>query len=231
MPGDSSTSDSDSDSDSGSSDGSALGEALPQPAGAPSQTDWAPSAPVAPGAPVTSGLAPAYGATPAAPAECRDTPRVRGLPAAVEAALVAQGAAVVGPPDISELLAQALETYRREVAGGEWAAPAATGTDADVGELIVHALAASRVLSTPDVAMGAEEAVGGRVELRQPREVDCGRTSAERSMERVQEGAVDLGAVAPCGGRTEVEGVEEWMWEWREWRKVAPRDPCPAGSV
>ena len=33
---------------------------------------------------------------------------MKGLPAAVQAALVAHGAAVTGPPDISELLAQAL---------------------------------------------------------------------------------------------------------------------------
>ena len=82
-----------------------------------------------------------------------------------------------------------------------------------------------------DVATGAEEAVEERVELRQPREVDTGRTSAERSVERVREGAMDQGAVAPCGGRTEVGGVEEWMWEWREWRKVARGEPCPAGLV
>ena len=36
-------------------------------------------------------------------------------------------------------------------------------------------------------------------------------------------------AVAPYGGRTVVEGVEEWMWEWREWRVVAPGEPCPGG--
>ena len=59
---------------------------------------------------MTSGLAPAYGAPPA-PAECRDAPPMRGLPAAVQAAPGAQGTAAPGPPDISELLAQALETY------------------------------------------------------------------------------------------------------------------------
>ena len=203
-------------------------EALPQPA--PAKLTEAPPALVAPGEPVTSGLAPLYGAKPA-PVKSRETPPMKGLPAAVQAALVAQGAAVVRPPDISELLAQALDTYRQEVAGGEWATPAATGTDANVGELIAHALAASRpkgVVSTPDVAKEAEEAVE---ELRQLGEVGSGRKSAERSMARMQEGVVDLGAVAPCRGRTDVEGVEEWMWEWREWRKVAPRGPCPAGLV
>ena len=141
---------------------------------------------------------------------------------------------MVGPRDISELLAPALETYLWEVADGEWAPPAATRTDADVGELIAHPPAASRpkgVVSTPDVATGAEEAVEGRVELRQPREVDTGRTGAERIMERLQEGAMDQGAVAPCGGRMEVEGVEEWNSEWMKWRKVAPGEPCVAGLV
>ena len=64
---------------------------------------------------------------------------MRGLPAAVQAAHVAQEAAVVRPPDISELVAQALDTYRREVAGGEWAALAASRMEADLGELIAQA--------------------------------------------------------------------------------------------
>ena len=213
----------------------ALGEALPQPAAQvpPSKRTGAPPAPAVPGAPVTGGLAPAYGATPA-PVECRGAPPMEGLPTAVQVAPVAQGATVAGPPDISELLAQALETYRREAAGGAQAEPAAMGTHSDVGELIAQALATSRqqgVVSTPDVATLAREAVEERVELRQPRDVDAGSTSAEQSVERMQEGAMDHGDVAPCGGRTEVEGVEEWMWEWREWRKVAPRELCPAGLL
>ena len=121
---------------------------------------------------------------------------------------MAQGEAMVSPADISELLEKAPETYRREVAGSEWAAPTAPGTDADVGELIAKALATSRpkgVVSTPDVAKGAEEAVEGRVELRQPREVDSERT-AQQSMARMQEGAVDLEAVAPCGGVRRLRG-------------------------
>ena len=85
----------------------------------------------------------------------------------VQATPAEQGAAVVSPAKISELLAQALERYRQDLAGGKWAPPAATGTDVDVGELIAQALAASRpkgVVSTPDVAKGAEEAVEERVE-------------------------------------------------------------------
>ena len=208
-------------------------EALPQPAAQVprAKPTGAPPTPALPGAPVTSGLGPAYGATPA-PAECRDAPPMKGLLAAMQAAPLAQGAAVAGPPDMSALLAQSMEAYGREAAGGEQAEPAATWTDGDVGELIAQALAPSRhqgVVSTPDVATGAEEAVERRVKLRQRREVGAGRTSAERGVERMQEGVMDQGAVAPCGGCTEVEGVEEWMWEWREWRKVAPGEPCPPG--
>ena len=47
----------------------------------------------------------------------------------------------------------------------------------------------------------------------------------------MQQGAIDQGAVAPCGGRTEAEGVENWMWEWREWRKVPRGEPCLAGLL
>ena len=39
------------------------------------------------------------------------------------------------------------------------------------------------------------------------------------------------GVVEPSGRRTKGEGVEDWMWEWREWRQVAPGEPCPAGLV
>ena len=111
----------------------APGEALPQPA--PAAPTEAPPAPVAPGEPVLGVLAPTHGAQ-SAPVGSGDAPPMRGLPAAVPAEPMAQEAAVVRPPDIGELLAQALDTYRREVAGGEWAARAATGTEADVGELI-----------------------------------------------------------------------------------------------
>ena len=100
--------------------------------------------------------------------------------------------------------------------------------------MIAGALAASRqqgAVGSLDVATVAEEAVGEPVELGQPRDVDTGRTSAERSVERMQDGAVDQRAAAPCGGRTEGEEVEEWMWNWTEWRRVAPGEPCPAGMV
>ena len=39
------------------------------------------------------------------------------------------------------------------------------------------------------------------------------------------------GVVEPSGEHAKVEGVEDWMWEWREWRHVVPREPCPAGLV
>ena len=35
----------------------------------------------------------------------------------------------------------------------------------------------------------------------------------------------------PSGERAKVEGVEDWIREWREWRQVAPAEPCPAGLV
>ena len=35
----------------------------------------------------------------------------------------------------------------------------------------------------------------------------------------------------PSGERAKVEGVEEWMWEWRKWRQVARGEPRPAGLV
>ena len=47
----------------------------------------------------------------------------------------------------------------------------------------------------------------------------------------MQERAADGGAVEPSGARAEVQGVEDGMWEWREWRQVAPGEPCPAGPV
>ena len=39
------------------------------------------------------------------------------------------------------------------------------------------------------------------------------------------------GVVEPSGECCKVEGVEDWMWERREWRQVAPGVPCPAGLV
>ena len=72
----------------------------------------------------------------------QDAPPMRGPMAEVQAASAAQEAAATGPRDISQLLAQALDTYRQEAAGGEGAAQAAPGSEADVGELIAQALAA-----------------------------------------------------------------------------------------
>ena len=60
----------------------------------------------------------------------------------MQAAHATQEAAAPGPRDISELLAQVLDAYPREAAGGEGAAPAAPGSGADVGELMAQALAA-----------------------------------------------------------------------------------------
>ena len=50
--------------------------------------------------------------------------------------------AAAGLRDISELLAQALEAYRRTAAGGDGVAPEGPGRGADTGELIAQALAA-----------------------------------------------------------------------------------------
>ena len=43
--------------------------------------------------------------------------------------------------------------------------------------------------------------------------------------------AADDGAVEPRGELEEIEGVEDSMWEWREWRQLAAGDQCPAGLV
>ena len=48
-------------------------------------------------------------------------------------------------------------------------------------------------------------------------------------MPEAQAPAVGGGVVQPSGERAKGEGVEDWMWEWREWRQVAPGEPCPAG--
>ena len=41
-------------------------------------------------------------------------------------------------------------------------------------------------------------------------------------MLEAQAPAVGGGVVEPSGARAKGEGVEDWMWEWREWRQVAP---------
>ena len=79
---------------------------------------------------VPSGPPPSHGVQGATPM-AGPTAEERAADAAQEAA-----AAATGPRDISELLPQALDAYRREAAGREGAAPAARRREADVGELI-----------------------------------------------------------------------------------------------
>ena len=122
----------------------------------------------------------------------------------------------VGAHDISELLAQALEAYRRTAAGGDGAAPEAPGRGADAGELIAQAL--------PAVAPRAEGAKEKPSEV-----VASGGQDAGRGVPEAQAPAEGGGVVEPSGRRAKGEGVEEWMWEWREWHQVAPGEPCPAG--
>ena len=160
--------------------------------------------------PVPGGPPPTHGV--------QDAPPMGGLTAEVQAANAAQEAAAAGPRDISELLAQALDAYRREAAGDEGAAQAAPGSEADVGELIAQALAA--------VAPRTEEA------KEEPSEgADSGGRGTGRGVQETQAQAMGSGVVEPSGERAKVEGVEDWMWEWREWRQVAPGEPCPAGLV
>ena len=124
----------------------------------------------------------------------------------------AQEAAVAGPRDISELLAQALEEYRRTAVRSGGAAP----EGADAGELIAQALAA--------VAPRTEGAKETSTEA-----VSSGGQDAGRGVPKAQTPAGGGGVMEPSGGRAKGKGVEEWMWEWREWRQVAPGEPCPAG--
>ena len=136
-----------------------------------------------------------------------------GRPTAGERAVdAAQEAAVAGSRDISELLAQALEAYRRTAAGSGGAAP----EGADAGELIAQALAA--------VAPRTEGAKETPMEA-----VSSGGQDAGRGVRKAQTPAEGGGVVEPSGGRAKGEGVEDLMWEWREWRQVAPGEPCPAG--
>ena len=138
-----------------------------------------------------------------------------GRPTAGEqAGDAAQEAAMAGLRDISELLAQALEAYRLTAAGGDGAAP----ERADAGELIAQALAA--------VAPRAEWAKEKPSEV-----VALGGQDAERGVPEAQTPAEGGWVVEPSGRRAKEEGVEEWMWEWREWRQVAPGEPCLAGRA
>ena len=119
---------------------------------------------------------------------------------------------MAGPRDISELLAQALEEYRRTAVKSGGTVP----EGADAGELIAQALAA--------VAPRTEGAKGTPTEA-----VSSGGQDAGRGVPRAHTPAEGGGVVEPSGGRAKGEGVEDWMWEWREWRQVAPGEPCPAG--
>ena len=138
--------------------------------------------------------------------------------AEVQAPSAAQEAAAASPRDISELLAQALDAYRREAAGGEGAAQAAPGSEADIGKLIAHALAAV----TPRTEEATEEP---------SEEADSGGRGTGRGVQETQAQAMGSGVVEPSGERAKVEGVEDWMWEWRQWRQVVPGEPCPAALV
>ena len=126
--------------------------------------------------PVPGGLPPTHGV--------QDEPFMRGLPAEVQAAPAAQDAAAARPRAISELLAQALDKYRREAAGGKGAAQAAPGKEADVGGLIAQALAAV----TPRVEEAKEEL---------SKESGSGGQGTERAVTETQERAADDGAVEP----------------------------------
>ena len=187
--------------------------AEPQPefpaAGSPSRTVQMPDPAVPREAPpvVPTGLEPVVpgGMQGAAPAGRTTAGEQAGEDAAQEAA-------VAGPRDISELLAQALEEYRRTALRSGGAAP----EGADAGELIAQALAA--------VAPRTEGAKEASTEA-----VSSGGQDAGRGVPKAQTPAGGGGVVEPSGGRTKGEGVEEWMWEWREWRQVAPGEPCPAG--
>ena len=141
------------------------------PRGAPPVVPTGPE-PVVPG----GGPPPTRGMQGAAP---------MGRPTAGEqAGDAAKEAAVAGPRDISELLAQALEAYRRTAAGSEGAAP----ERADAGELIAQALAA-----VAPRAEGAKE---------KPSEaVASGGQDAGRGVPEAQTPAEGGGVVEPSGRR------------------------------
>ena len=160
--------------------------------------------------PVPGGPPPTHGVQDATP---------MGPPTAkVQAANAAQEAAAAGPRDISELLAQALDAYQREAAGSEGATQAAPGNEADVGELIAQALAA--VARRP-----------GEAKEEPSERADLGGQGTGRVVQETPAQAMGGGVVEPSGESAKVEGVVEWMREWREWRQVAPGEPFPAGLV
>ena len=110
-----------------------------------------------------------------------------------QAGYAAQEEAVAGPRYISELLAQALEAYRRTAAGSDGAAP----EGADAGELIAQALAA--------VAPRAEEAKEKPSEA-----VASGGQEAGWGVPEAQTPAEGVGVLKPSGRRAKGEGVEDW---------------------
>ena len=158
--------------------------------------------------PLPSGPPPTHGGQGAAP--------MGGPTAGERAEDAAQEAAAAGPRDMSELLAQALDAYRRAAAGSEGAAPAAPGGEADVDNLIAQALAAVALRKE-----GAQEEPSERV--------DSGGQDTGRGVPEAQAQAMGSGVVEPSGESVKEEGVEDWMWEWRDWRQVATGKPCPAG--
>ena len=190
---------------------------VPQPghtaAGSPPRTLQVPDPAVPRGAPpvVPTGPEPVVPGGGPPPTRGMQGAAPMGRPTAGEqAGDAAQEAAVAGPRDISELLAQALDAYWRTAAGSDGAAP----EGADAGELIAQALAA-----VAPRAEGAKE---------KPSEaVASGGQGAGRGVPEAQTPAEGSGV--PSGRRAREEGVEDWMWEWREWRQVAPGEPCPAG--
>ena len=188
-------------------------------AGSAPRTVLVPDPAVPPGAPpvVPTGPEPVVPGGDPSPTHEMQGAAPMGRPTAGEqAGDAAQEAAAAGPRDISELLAQALEAYRRTAAGGHGAAPEAPGRGADAGELIAQALAA--------VAPRAEGAKEKPSEV-----VASGGQDAGRGVPEAQAPAESGGIVEPSGRRAKGEAVEDSMWEWREWRQVAPGEPCPAG--
>ena len=193
--------------------------AVPQPkntaAGSPPRTIQVPDPAVPRGAPpvVPTGPEPVVLGGGPPPTRGMQGAAPMGRPTAGEQAGDAvQEAAVAGPRDISELLAQALAAYRRTAAGSDGAAP----EGGDAGELIAQAPAAvapraegAKEKPSEAVASGGQDAGGGVPEAQTPPE----------------------GSGVPSGRRAKEEGVEDWMWEWREWRQVAPGEPCLAGLV
>ena len=118
----------------------------------------------------------------------------------------AQEAAVAGPRDISELLAQALEEYRRTAVGSGGAAP----EGADAGELIAQALAAvaprtegAKETPTEAVSSGGQDAGRGVPKAHTPPEGRRGCGAQWGTCQGGRSGGLDVGVagVAPGGTR------------------------------